>query len=82
MNADQATNIIMELIRGLKGECEKHNKCDERCKLYETSRSCCLLWHSPCTYDIPRIEEAIYNIIKEEIENDGKTIESNNRLVD
>lgn len=70
MNIDQATNIIMEVIKGLKEECNKHIKCDERCKLYDTSESCCLLKHIPCVYDIPRIEEAIYNIVKEEIENE------------
>lgn len=69
MNADQATKIVMEIIRGLQGECIKHNNCDKRCKLYDISGRCCLLHHSPCIYDIPRIEEAIYNIIKEEIEN-------------
>lgn len=82
MDADQATNIIMEIIRGLKGECKKHKHCNESCKLYDINEGFCLLHHDPCDYDVPRIEESIYNMIKEEIENDGKTIESNNRLVD
>jgi len=70
MNADQATNIIMEVFRGLKGECKKYEYCDERCNLYDTTESSCLLHHNPCDYDVSRIEKSIYNMIKEEIENE------------
>lgn len=69
MNAYQAMEIYKTLFLALQDECNQKEYCDTHCKFYDKEEAICLLKHCPCDYDISRIEEALYYMIKEEIEN-------------
>ena len=67
MNAKQYTNIIMQVLQGLKSECEKVEDCYKyTCDLSKPDGTC-LLRQCPCDYDLTAIENSVLKIIEKEM---------------
>lgn len=48
-------------IEYIKGYCNKHQNCDERCRLYDTEDGACMFYDAyagtPCDWDLPKRKE-------------------------
>ena len=66
INAYMYTEIVMNVLRGLKSECEKHEGCGNDCPLYNKAYGCCYL-KNPCDYELDNIEKGVYKILSDEL---------------
>lgn len=52
---------IETAIDYIKGYCNKHLNCNERCRLYDTEDGCCMFFDgcvgTPCDWEMPKREE-------------------------
>lgn len=64
---DMYTQEVMEVIKGLKCECEKYDYCPTTCKFRNKITGSCYLHVNPCYYDLQAIENAIREILKSEM---------------
>lgn len=65
------TMIIMEVLKGLKSECEKY-ECCSGCKFENKNIGMCYFRSCPCDYDLQAIETAVSEMIHEEMNRAGE----------
>ena len=71
MNEKQYAHIVVQVLQGLKNECEKIEYCSESCNFYDKSISSCHLKKCPCDYYMPEIEKAVTELIRKEMQDEA-----------
>ena len=67
MELEQYTKIVMDVLLGLKNECQKFEYCTTKCGFYNKNEGICFLKACPCDYELAEIEKAVSQIIDTEM---------------